>query len=92
MPPPGEAALPPLPSSFETLPVPHAAETQGGKLTSKLKQTLTITEIPSIICNPVYVRSVHFRGVILFFSSFHLISLSAMHIVISCLITKHLMV
>lgn len=39
-----------LPCSFETLPVPLAAETQGAELTSKLKQTLTVAQIPSIIC------------------------------------------
>lgn len=48
MPSPGEAALP---SSFETLPVPLAAETQGAELTSKLKQTLTMAQTPSITCH-----------------------------------------
>lgn len=45
------SASPALPSSFETLPVPLAAETQGAELTSKLKQTLTMAQTPAITCH-----------------------------------------
>lgn len=49
---------PTLPSSFETLPVPLAAEAQGAELTSKLKQTPAVAQIPSIDCHVCCVRTV----------------------------------
>lgn len=45
--------------------LPLAAETQGAELTSKLKQTPTMT-VPSINCHALCLLSVHFKGVAVF--------------------------
>lgn len=60
---------PPLPSSFETLPVPLPAETQGAEITSRFKRTLVMARIPPLLWhsfivlthnnyNPIYTVSV----------------------------------
>lgn len=71
--PPGEGcfASPALPCSFETLPVPLAAETQGSELTSKLKQTLNcgtdmfvciFCATSSSVMRPVFSRLITFAA------------------------------